>query len=134
MNQGSSSGPTTPLRNLNNNNTLNLNKKNISTTASLDYSSYNLLSSNFLTNLQSSSTATVSQFSSHLINNDNIDIILASWKRQIESSPITLPPRNIQTLSSNIFISYDFVYWLMRSVNNFDVLEEALAFADHLVN
>lgn len=53
--------------------------------------------------------------------------------QQLEKTPLTLPPKNTQTLPSTIFISYDFIFWLKQNVQNFDVLDEALKFADLLV-
>lgn len=52
--------------------------------------------------------------------------------QQLEKTPLTLPPKNTQTLPSTIFLSYDFIFWLKQNVQNFDVLEEALSFADRL--
>uniref|UniRef100_A0A915D7E9 DEP domain-containing protein n=1 Tax=Ditylenchus dipsaci TaxID=166011 RepID=A0A915D7E9_9BILA len=59
--------------------------------------------------------------------------VMTAWSAQMEQTPISLPPKNTQTLPNSIFLSYDFIYWLMRNVNNLDVQEEALSFANRLV-
>lgn len=109
-------------------------KNTVSATTSLESPSFNSTTQNFSNILSPNTQLNTSNnnTSTNLINND-IDNVMVAWKRQMELSPITLPPRNIQTLSPNVFISYDFIYWLMRTVNNLDVLEEALAFAERLV-
>lgn len=59
--------------------------------------------------------------------------VLTAWWQQMERNPMTLPPKNTQTLPSSIFVSYDFICWLMCSVTNLDSLEEAILFANKLV-
>lgn len=147
-NNGSGSRPSTPLRHLINDSSSVSSATGkllsiVSTTTLLDLSSFNVTAQN-LTNVLStpsssqnfqsltSTTVVPNNSPTTLINND-IDTVMAAWKRQMELTPISLPPRNIQTLPVTVFISYDFVCWLMRTVNNLDVLDEALAFAERLV-
>jgi hypothetical protein len=63
----------------------------------------------------------------------NMDVIMATWSQQMERNPMTLPPKNLQTLPSSIFVSYDFICWLMRSVANLNSLDAAIQFANKLV-
>uniref|UniRef100_A0A183C0F1 DEPDC5_CTD domain-containing protein n=1 Tax=Globodera pallida TaxID=36090 RepID=A0A183C0F1_GLOPA len=82
-----------------------------------------------------SATATTSVLSLNELLASDPDIILAAWMAsvQMELNPISLPPKNTQTLPPSVFISYDFICWLMRSVLGLNVLEEAVSFANRLL-
>ncbi|KAL3090248.1 hypothetical protein niasHS_006700 [Heterodera schachtii] len=96
--------------------------------------SFQMSSSSLLGDNPSLSAATISADGSlpELLAPDP-DTVLAAWMVQMESNPISLPPKNTQTLPPAIFISYDFICWLMRSVVCLDVLDEALSFANRLL-
>lgn len=61
------------------------------------------------------------------------DVILAEWNRQMEQNPISLPPKNTQTLPSSMFISYDFICWIMKSVDGLTLFDDAISFANKVI-
>ncbi|KAI1721247.1 vacuolar membrane-associated protein iml1 domain-containing protein [Ditylenchus destructor] len=128
---GSGSRPSTPLRHLQGGeNSLN---------TSINFTAPNAaaaLEASGLNSMQSGSTSTVGNNSvslESLLNPNDVEAVMAAWAQQMQNTPLSLPPKNTQTLPSSIFISYDFIYWLMRNVNNLDEMDEALAFANRLV-
>jgi hypothetical protein len=69
----------------------------------------------------------------YLLDQPSPDLVMAAWLQQMEKTPISLPPKNTQTLPASIFVSYDFICWLMRSVATLNLLEDAILFANRLV-
>jgi len=64
----------------------------------------------------------------------DVDIVLNAWLEQMERFPISIQPKNTQTFPPSIFISYDFICWLLRFVSGMESLDDAIGFASKLVN
>uniref|UniRef100_A0A1I8BY24 DEP domain-containing protein n=1 Tax=Meloidogyne hapla TaxID=6305 RepID=A0A1I8BY24_MELHA len=62
------------------------------------------------------------------------DIVLNAWLEQMERFPISIQPKNTQTFPPSVFISYDFICWLLRFVSGMESLDDAIGFASKLVN
>lgn len=120
---GSGSRPSTPLRHLQGGENLSMNFTTPNAAAALEASGLN--------SIQSGSTSTVGNNSislESLLNPNDVEAVMAAWAQQMQNTPLSLPPKNTQTLPSSIFISYDFIYWLMRNVNNLDEVNDSLNF------
>lgn len=116
---GSGSRPSTPLRHLQGETTSSNSSMSFNTSA---VASVGAMDTFGLSNTQFASSSTVgnTSVSLELLNHNDVDAVMAAWAQQMQNTPLSLPPKNTQTLPSSVFLSYDFIYWLMRNVNTLD--------------
>lgn len=43
---------------------------------------------------------------------------MVAWTEQMTRFPLTIPPKNLHQLPPTIFISYDFIWWMLSAVEN----------------
>lgn len=85
------------------------------------------------TPVQPASNADSSSGSGVLFFSTDVDGVLQAWSAHLQRHPLQPLSKSALPLPQNVFLSYDFIYWLMRNVNDLDVLEEAFSFANRLV-